>query len=135
MSTASAPHRSAPHREMSGQKRAGCLYPHPPLRSAFILVCDVKTREIFLWWWCKRKYLSNYRHYWIHPICRDHTKLGEFRLLPQIFSDEEKCMDFLWMKKATFDFLLTTCAPCLQKQDTNWRKAIPPIERLVVTSR
>ncbi|GFR93528.1 hypothetical protein ElyMa_000894900 [Elysia marginata] len=92
-----------------------------------------RKRKIFLLWWYRRKSLASKRRHWIHPICRDRGVLGELKLLPQIFADDKKCLEYFRMTPTTFQSLLKLCASELQKQNTNWRKAITPKERLVVT--
>ncbi|GFR64806.1 hypothetical protein ElyMa_001932500 [Elysia marginata] len=94
-----------------------------------------RKRKIFLLWWYRRKSLASKRRHWIHPICKDRGVLGEFKLLPQIFDDDEKCLEYFRMTPTTFISLLKLCTSGLQKQNANWRKAITPKERLVVTLR
>ena len=42
---------------------------------------------------------------------------------------------FFRMSPQSFDYLLTLVGPRIRKKDTNFRKAIPPAERLAITLR
>ena len=95
-----------------------------------------KKKKLFLWWWWRRRRSQVRRkRYWVHPIFKERGKEGELRALPLILKDEKKCIRYFRMTKTTFESLLELCRPYLLKKDTNFRKAIPPIERLTVTLR
>ena len=94
---------------------------------------------LMLWWWRrKRRMQQTKRHhkYWIHPIFKQRSTLGEYHhLLNQVLSDENKCMEYLRMKISTFQDLLNLCSAKLQRQTTNYRVPVSARERLVVTLR
>ena len=59
---------------------------------------------------------------------------GEYyHLAPQIRQDLDKFKEYFRMTPATFNHLLLTVQPIIEKKTTNWRKPIPPEERLAVT--
>ncbi|GFO21213.1 hypothetical protein PoB_004771800 [Plakobranchus ocellatus] len=94
-----------------------------------------RKRKLFLLWWHRREGLASKGRLWIHPIRKDRKTLGEFKLLPYIFDDDEKCFEYFRTLPTTFQSLLNLCASMFQKRNTKWRKSISPNERLVVTPR
>lgn len=72
------------------------------------------------------------RRYWIHEINRKREVHGEFHhLFPDLLADDEKFFKYFRMSTAKFHELLNMLQ--LRKQNTNFRKAISPEERLAVT--
>ena len=97
-----------------------------------------KVRKLaLLWLWLRRRRKEKRQHrHWIHPIFKSRNTRGEFHhLFRDVSQDEEKFKEYLRMEQTTFDLLLSLCKCSLQKQDTNFREAISPKERLVVTLR
>nr|CAI5856549.1 unnamed protein product [Callosobruchus analis] len=70
--------------------------------------------------------------FWVHNINFKREVYGEFyHLFPDLLGDEEKFFKYLRMSSKKFYELLHLLP--LQKQNTNFRKAISPEERLAVT--
>lgn len=81
-----------------------------------------------------RKRRLNRRRYWVHKINQCRSMYGEYHhLFEQVLSDDEKCLSYIRMKSSTFKRLLDKVGPFLQKRTTNFRKPLPPGERLVIT--
>lgn len=76
---------------------------------------------------------QNRRQIWTHPINLRRPELGEFNtLFPDLLNDEQRFFKFFRMSANKF-FELVNTLPGLQKQETNYRKSISPMERLAVT--
>ena len=62
---------------------------------------------------------------------------GAFAKLLPVLREREPSQfrNFLRMPVTTFDWLLDLVTPLIVKEDTNYRAAIPPAERLAVTLR
>ncbi|KAM5191432.1 uncharacterized protein ACMZJ9_013619 [Mantella aurantiaca] len=76
------------------------------------------------------------RRYWVHPMVRSRPSMGEFHLLyGQLRDHPEKFADYFRMSIASFDELLGLVSEGIRRDDTNYRIAISPVERLVVTLR
>lgn len=72
------------------------------------------------------------RHIWVNPLLQNKTFKVIFQELRQ---DEVKFFNYFRMSVPTFDELLHRVQKQIQKQDTNMRKCIQPIEMLAVTLR
>ena len=72
----------------------------------------------------------------VHPINSTRSEYGEYH---HLFSDlrkyPKKFKEYTRMSIATFDELLSLVSDDIYKQTTNFRQAISPEERLVVTIR
>lgn len=76
------------------------------------------------------------REYWVHPINQRRHEFGEFHVLwPEINIDDEKCKMYIRMTKKEFDVLYILLETKLKKQNTYFREAISPEERLLLTLR
>lgn len=72
------------------------------------------------------------RRFWIHDINLKREIYGEFyHLFPDLLADNEKFFKYFRMSSEKFYELLQLLP--LRKQNTNFRKAISPEERLAVT--
>lgn len=73
---------------------------------------------------------------WIHEAWKKRETEGEFATLyKELIDDETKFVQYFRMSRNCFITLLAKLEPHLNKQDTRWRKAIPPKERLAVCLR
>lgn len=83
-------------------------------------LCAKKRREVWVRdWLLKRK----------EKGCAENL-LKELNLkMPELYNN------FLRLSKANFDLLLDLVGPIIEKQNTIFREAIPPSERLMVTLR
>ena len=74
------------------------------------------------------------REHWVHPINQRRHDFGEFHVLwPEIYIDDERCKMYIRMTKKQFDVLHNLLENKLNKQNTNFREAISPQERLLLT--
>lgn len=70
--------------------------------------------------------------FWVHEINLKRETYGEFHhLFPDLLGEDEKFFKYFRMSTAEF-YELIELLP-IRKQDTNFRKAISPEERLAVT--
>ncbi|CAH1384646.1 unnamed protein product [Tenebrio molitor] len=73
---------------------------------------------------------------WVHEINMVRRKEGEFHTLyPLLRNDEEIFFLYFRMNFECFDELLNLIKDDIQKQCTNYREPIEPVERLTVTLR
>lgn len=76
------------------------------------------------------------RKYWVHPLWKNRDIDGEHLKLDQMFKKYGyKFKDYTRMSPATFQLLLSIVGSTLRKQDTNFRKSIPPHVRLYIVLR
>ena len=79
---------------------------------------------------------SLYRSMWVHPILKERDSNSEFILADAVLEgDLEKCIQYFRISKEKFFWLLAMLEPKIKKSDSNWRKAISPKQRLIVTLR
>ena len=76
------------------------------------------------------------RDYWVHPINVKRDTYGEFHhLFADLKKDEERFRTYFRMSSETFHLILNLVYLDIEKQETNYRKPIPPDERLALTLR
>ncbi|CAH1114703.1 unnamed protein product [Psylliodes chrysocephalus] len=74
------------------------------------------------------------REYWVHPINQSRQEHGAFHVLwPEFSIDDERCKMDIKMTKKEFDILYDLLETKLKKQNTYFREAISPEERLLLT--
>lgn len=73
---------------------------------------------------------------WIHSINLERHLHGEYHtLLPELRKDEERFYIYFRMTSDCFDEILNLIKSEICKQDTNYREAITPEERLAIALR
>jgi len=73
---------------------------------------------------------------WVHPINIKRPELGIFsHLYPDLLEDEEKFRGFFRMNIGQFCRLSQLVGEEIRKQNTNYRRAISPEERLAIFLR
>ena len=76
------------------------------------------------------------RRIWVHPTLQRRLTEGEFHtLFPQLLEDDTRFHQYFRMSKEQFQILLCKIDSDLVKQDTSFRAAISPRERLAVCLR
>lgn len=75
------------------------------------------------------------RRHWIHPYWKHRQSYGGFNVFRELHKYPEKFQCFYRMKEETFQLLFTKLRPAISKKDTNYRRAVPPEERLLITLR
>lgn len=98
--------------------------------AAYIVLCTKKRR--------KRKHKC-----WVKPSLHERDDFGVAQLLSVLKKDDlcsgritnGSVQNFSRMSSSDIEWLLGQVAPRIQKEDTNYRKAISPMERLLVTLR
>lgn len=76
------------------------------------------------------------RRKWVHPSLLCRATEGEFHtLFPQLLDDETKFFQYFRMSREQFEILLSKIGSDLKKQDTTFRAAISPREKLAVCLR
>lgn len=84
----------------------------------------------------KKKQPTKKKRIWVHPSLINRRNEGEFyTLLPQLMEDEKKFFEYFHMSIDTFEMILSEIKDDIQKEDTIFRKAITPREKLVVCLR
>lgn len=98
-------------------------------RTACIVALLLKLREK------KRKQRRSHK-YWVHPLTDQRHLKGFFsKMYNDVRQHPDKFFNYYRMSIGTFDKLLQTVGQHLQHEDTAFRKAISPEERLSVTLR
>ena len=76
------------------------------------------------------------RSIWVDDFLKARPEKGEFaRLFPDLLIDEQKFFKYFRMHSKTFFFVLEKIKHRIIKEDTNYRKAICPEERFMLTLR
>lgn len=79
---------------------------------------------------------TSFRNYWVHPINEVRSLENTLiKFIREIRKYEDKFRNYTRMTPQTFDFLLDLLEERIKKQDTNYRKAVTPEEKLFVTLR
>ena len=74
------------------------------------------------------------RTMWVHPINNMRAEKGEYKVLyPDLRQYEDRFFGMYRMTIDKFDELLQMVTPLIEKQNTKYREAVSPEERLVVT--
>ncbi|KAI2646849.1 Protein ALP1-like [Labeo rohita] len=83
----------------------------------------------------RRRHRRRHR-FWVHPIRRCRGSYGEYHCLVQeLRFDEVLFQRYFRLNKTEFDELLARLAPRIAMQNTTFRAAIPPAERLAICLR
>jgi hypothetical protein len=73
---------------------------------------------------------------WVHEAWVNRERDGEFgTLYKELTDDETKFFEYFRMSENCFNILLSKIEVHLKHQDTRWRKAVTPRERLAVCLR
>jgi hypothetical protein len=84
----------------------------------------------------RKRLLEKKKRIWRKPWFSHHDEQGAFNnLLPELEVDDHSYRGFLRMSKQQFDNLVTLVGPVVERQNTHFRSAISPGERLAVTLR
>jgi hypothetical protein len=76
------------------------------------------------------------RRFWVHNICKKRIIHGEFHsLYPDLLEDEAKFFEYFRMTYGKFMTLLDMRGPNLSRENTSFREAVGPKERLALCLR
>ena len=76
------------------------------------------------------------RGVWVDQFLAERNSKGEYaRLFPDLLKDDDKFFCYFRMKKSTFFLVLNKIRSRIEKQNTKYREAISPEERLMITLR
>ena len=85
----------------------------------------------------KRKFRRQQKRVWVRKIFQSRSTKGEYHALitEMKLSDHESFYRYFHMTPQRFSHLLSLVCPSIRRQDTSFRSAIPPDERLAITLR
>jgi hypothetical protein len=73
---------------------------------------------------------------WVHNICKKRMDCGEYHaLFPDLIEDDVKFFQYFRMTLEKFTVLLRLLQPDLSRENTSFREAVGPKERLSVCLR
>ena len=76
------------------------------------------------------------RRFWLHSTISQRDAFGEYHTLVQeLRHDNERFRMYFRMSVTAFDYLLSLVEPYIMKENTSYRRAITPGERLAITLR
>lgn len=75
------------------------------------------------------------RRYWVHPFWKKSQTKSGFSVFKELNMYPERFQSFYRMKRETFEVLVRKVRPKILKKDTNYRRAISPEERVLITIR
>lgn len=97
---------------------------------------DIVTCAILLYLRRRRRRRRFCRRVWVHDILRGREQKGEFhRLVQELRLDAERFQRYFRLDREQFDSLLSKIGPLISVQQTNYRRPIPPAERLAICLR
>ncbi|KAL4121053.1 hypothetical protein QTP88_013637 [Uroleucon formosanum] len=95
-----------------------------------------RKRVVFAYLVYKNYLSKKNRRYWVHPFTDSRLLRGHFSTsFEDLRNNPEKFYNYFRMSVKSFDELAARLIDKIKKNDTYMRKAIPPIEMLVVTLR
>ena len=84
----------------------------------------------------ERKQNRKRKRLWVHPMLQDGKTEGEFHTLyPHLVDDENKFHSYFRMNKGTFEKILSKIKDDMKKENTPFREALTPREKLAVCSK
>lgn len=75
------------------------------------------------------------RRFWVHEAWKKRRMEGEFFTLYKELHNDYMFWDYFRMSEECFNCILQNVKPVIQKQDTQFRTAVTPKERLAVCLR
>lgn len=75
------------------------------------------------------------REYWVHPYWKEMQGHSGFNVFKELNMYPKKFQSFYRMRKESFELLISKIGPRIIKKDTNYRCAISPEERVLITLR
>ena len=76
------------------------------------------------------------RSVWVDPIFQRRKELGQYHtLVSELRRNDRRFFQEFRMSTQQWDYLLERVTPAIQRQDTFWREAISPPERLAICLR
>ncbi|KAK7919088.1 hypothetical protein WMY93_010372 [Mugilogobius chulae] len=98
-----------------------------------------RLAAIYLFWRTlqrRRLVQRRRRRFWVHPILQNRLQYGEFHhLIQELRLDDDRFQRYFRLSRAQFDDLLGRIGARITRQDTNYRRSIPPAERLSICLR
>lgn len=96
-----------------------------------------REQIIALWFFYRRwRRRKRNRLHWVHPINQRREDVGLFyTLFEDLRNDERKFFNYFRMSVGSFDELNGKLKNALQRQNTQFRNCIQPIEMLAMTLR
>ncbi|XP_058628314.1 uncharacterized protein zgc:194221 [Onychostoma macrolepis] len=96
----------------------------------------VRVAALYVLWKAEKWRRLVWRRVWVHQILQRHTQLGEFhQLLQELRLDDGRFQRYFRLSRSQFDDLLSRVGGRISRQDTNYRRSIPPAERLSICLR
>jgi len=87
------------------------------------------------WWLQQNERNRKKRRYWVHPYNVRNIKHSSAVVSRELAQHAEKFKEMYRMSPDTFHLLEQIVSATLQKQDTNFRLAVSPAEKLLITIR
>lgn len=75
------------------------------------------------------------RKYWIHPYIERNINCRLFVAARELSEDDSVFQSFYRMTKHTYQNLVSTIGPLIQRQNTAMRACVSPEERILITLR
>lgn len=91
--------------------------------------------EVIIFWQYLRRKSRKRKRYWIHPSFNVLKKHGASICAEELKIHPTQFQNCYRMSPETFETLVNMVAPHITKQDTNYRDAINPSEKLLITLR
>ncbi|XP_076737594.1 uncharacterized protein LOC143416099 [Maylandia zebra] len=104
--------------------------------AAVELALEERVSLLYLLWRAEQQRKRRPRRTWVHQVLQAREQFGEFHhLLQELRLDDGRFQRYHRLSPGQFEDLLSRVGPRIARLDTNYRRSIPPAERLSVCLR
>ncbi|XP_076737039.1 uncharacterized protein LOC143415623 [Maylandia zebra] len=104
--------------------------------AAIELALEERVSLLYVLWRAEQQRKRHPRRTWVHQVLQRHEQFGEFHhLLQELRLDDGRFQRYHRHSLGQFEDLLSLVGPSIAHLDTNYRRSIPPAERLSVCLR
>uniref|UniRef100_A0A3B4HC48 DDE Tnp4 domain-containing protein n=1 Tax=Pundamilia nyererei TaxID=303518 RepID=A0A3B4HC48_9CICH len=104
--------------------------------AAVELALEERVSLLYVLWRAEQRRKRRPRHTWVHQVLQTREQFGEFHhLLQELRLDDGRFQRYHRLSLGQFEDLLSRVGPRIARLDTNYRRSIPPAERLSVCLR
>uniref|UniRef100_A0AAX7V7Q6 Transposase Helix-turn-helix domain-containing protein n=1 Tax=Astatotilapia calliptera TaxID=8154 RepID=A0AAX7V7Q6_ASTCA len=100
------------------------------------LALEERVSLLYLLWRAEQRRKRRPRRTWVHQVLETRDQFGEFHhLLQELRLDDGRFQRYHRLSLGQFEDLLSRVGPRIARLDTNYRRSIPPAERLSICLR
>ncbi|XP_042073284.1 uncharacterized protein LOC121813528 [Haplochromis burtoni] len=104
--------------------------------AAVELALEERLSLLYVLWRAEQRRKRRPRRTWVHQVLQRREQFGEFHhLLQELHLDDGRFQRYHRRSLGQFEDLLSRVGPRIARLDTNYRRSIPPAERLSICLR